>query len=106
MEAMMAMTGSVQVTDTYALDALRHGLHRYRTIRVSTSQRVVLIPPIGSFLVDWDSKCVRLHIAASSRRDLDELVSQLTDELTGRPAGFAGIDWAESPSVLAPLGAP
>ena len=102
-EVMLAMIGSVRVADAGALDALRYRLHRYRTIRVSASQRVVLIPPIGSFLVEWDSESVWLHIAGTSRRDLDELVGELTDELTGKPAGFTRIHWADTSGVLVAL---
>ena len=96
---MLAMIGSVHVADDGALDAIRHRLQRYRTIRVSPSQRVVLIPPIGSFLVEWDSASVWLHLAATSRRDLDELVSELTAELMRKPAGFTRIHWAETSEV-------
>ena len=98
---MLAMTGTLRVNDARSIAALRRRLHSYQTVRVSETQRVVLIPPIGSFLVDWDARNIRLHIAGNSRRDVDELMQELNAEL--RSICGLVLVWEMSAAVPAPL---
>jgi hypothetical protein len=99
---MLAMTGTLRFDSVRALGELARRLCSYHSVRVSDSERVVLVPPIGSFLVDWDATGVRLHIVASSQRDLDEIMSQLDTEV--RKVGTsASIAWNQSAAVPAPL---
>jgi hypothetical protein len=103
MGRMLAMIGTLPVGDARSVEALGRRMHSYQTIRVSASQRVVLIPPIGSFLVDWDSAAIRLHIAGKTQRDLDELMEQLNEELTTGPNCFASIEWTRAAAIPVPF---
>jgi hypothetical protein len=99
---MLAMTGTLRFDSARALGELARRLCSYHTVRVSDRERVVLVPPIGSFLVDWDSTGVRLHVVASAQRDLDEIMHQLDTEV--RKVGTtASIAWSPSAAVPAPL---
>jgi len=100
---MIAMTGTLRVSDVRAVESLGRRLHHYQTIRVSDSQRVVLIPPIGSFMVDWDAATIRLHIAAETQRDMDELVARLCEEFARGPAAISPIEWMASATVPVPF---
>lgn len=99
---MLAMTGTLRFDSVRALGELSRRLCAYHSVRVSDTERVVLVPPIGSFLVDWDVSGVRLHIVSSSQRDLDEIMNQLDTEV--RKVGTAAsISWASARAVPAPL---
>ena len=100
---MLAMTGTMAIADVRAIDAISHRIRGYQSVRVSATQRVVLIPPIGSFLIDWDDDVLHLHIAANSQRDLDELVAQLSEELRRGCSFPVVIDWVASNSVPVPF---
>jgi len=95
------MTGTLRFDSARTLGELARRLCSYHSVRVSDSERVVLVPPIGSFLVDWDSTGVRLHIVAHAQRDLDELMAQLETEV--RKVGTSAIVWTSSAAVPAPL---
>ena len=96
------MTGTLRFDSMRALGELARRLCSYHSVRVSDTERVVLVPPIGSFLVDWDATRVRLHVVASAQRDLDEIMNQLDAEV--RKVGFgASIDWTNSAAVPAAL---
>ena len=95
------MTGTLRFDSARTLGELARRLCSYHSVRVSDSERVVLVPPIGSFLVDWDSAGVRLHIVAHAQRDLDELMAQLEAEV--RKVGTSAIVWTSSAAVPAPL---
>ncbi|CAN5281650.1 hypothetical protein BH11ACT5_BH11ACT5_09840 [soil metagenome] len=99
---MLAMTGTLRFDSVRALGELARRLCSYHSVRVSDTERVVLVPPIGSFLVDWDSARVRLHVVASAQRDLDEIIMQLDTEVRKVGSG-ASIDWTNSAAVPAPL---
>jgi len=99
---MLAMTGTLRLGERRVVEALFRRVRSYQTVQVSESQRIVLIPPIGSFLVDWDETAVRLHVAANSQRDIDELLEQLTQELCGGAEPLQ-IDWTVSSSVPVPF---
>lgn len=96
------MTGTLRFDSVYALDVLARRLCAYHSVRVSDRERVVLVPPIGSFLVDWDATGVRLHVVAPAQRDLDELMAQLDAEVR-KVGALASIAWAPSVVVPAPL---
>ena len=49
---MLAMTGTLRFDSVRALGELARRLCSYHSVRVSDTERVVLVPPIGSFLVD------------------------------------------------------
>lgn len=99
---MLAMTGTLRFESVRALGELARRLCSYHSIRVSETERVVLVPPIGSFLVDWDATSVRLHVVAFAQRDIDEIIAQLDTEV--RKVGFgASIDWTNSAAVPVPL---
>lgn len=99
---MLAMTGTLRFDSVRALGELARRLCAYHSIRVSDTERVVLVPPIGSFLIDWDPAGVRLHVVAPAQRDLDELMNQLDAEV--RKVGTtASISWSASAAVPAPL---
>lgn len=96
------MTGTLRFDSVRALGELARRLCAYHSVRVSDSERVVLVPPIGSFLIDWDPTGVRLHVVAHAQRDLDELMTQLDAEV--RKVGVtASIAWSHSSTVPAPL---
>jgi len=96
------MTGTLRFDTVRALGELARRLCSYHSVRVSDTERVVLVPPIGSFLVDWDATGVRLHVVASAQRDLDEIMAQLDAEM--RKVGtVAAIVWSSSAVVPAPL---
>jgi hypothetical protein len=99
---MLAMTGTLRFESVRALGELARRLCSYHSIRVSDTERVVLVPPIGSFLVDWDTASVRLHVVASAQRDVDEIIAQLDTEV--RKVGFgASIDWTSAAAIPVPL---
>ena len=99
---MLAMTGTLRFDTVRALGELARRLCSYHSVRVSDTERVVLVPPIGSFLVDWDPTGVRLHVVAARQRDLDEIMNQLDAEV--RKVGTsASIAWSASAVVPAPL---
>lgn len=99
---MLAMTGTLRFESVRALGELARRLCSYHSIRVSDTERVVLVPPIGSFLVDWDTASVRLHVVASAQRDVDEIIAQLDTEV--RKVGFgASIDWTNAAAIPVPL---
>jgi hypothetical protein len=99
---MLAMTGTLRFDSVRALGELARRLCSYRSVRVSDTERVVLVPPIGSFLVDWDATGVRLHVVAVGQRDLDEIMNQLEAEV--RKVGTtAAITWSRSAAVPVPL---
>jgi hypothetical protein len=99
---MLAMTGTLRFDTVRALGELARRLCAYHSVRVSDTERVVLVPPIGSFLIDWDQGGVRLHVVAHAQRDLDELMTQLDAEV--RKVGTAAsIVWSTSASVPPPL---
>ena len=96
------MTGTLRFDTVRALGELARRLCAYHSVRVSDTERVVLVPPIGSFLVDWDATAVRLHVVASGQRDLDEIMDQLDAEV--RKVGTsAAIMWSRAGVVPAPL---
>ena len=97
------MTGTLTLAEVRAVDAISHRIRGYQSVRVSATQRVVLIPPIGSFLIDWDDDVLRLHIAANTQRDLDELVAQLGEELRRGCSWPVEIDWVASTAVPVPF---
>lgn len=97
---MLAMTGTLHFDSVQAFGELARRLCAYHSVRVSETERVVLVPPIGSFLVDWDRTRVRLHVVASTQRDLDEIMSQLDTEVR---KVLASIHWAASTAVPAAL---
>ena len=99
---MLAMTGTLRFDSVRALGELARRLCSYHSVRVSDTERVVLVPPIGSFLVDWDSASVRLHVVASAQRDLDEIIKQLDTEVRKVGSG-ASIDWTTSAAVPSSL---
>ena len=99
---MLAMTGTLRFDSVRALGELARRLCSYHSVRVSDTERVVLVPPIGSFLVDWDSSSVRLHVVASAQRDIDEIIKQLDTEVRKVGSG-ASIDWTNSAAVPASL---
>lgn len=99
---MLAMTGTLRFDTVRALGELARRLCAYHSVRVSDTERVVLVPPIGSFLIDWDRTGVRLHVVAPAQRDLDELMNQLDTEVR-RVATTASISWSASAVVPAPL---
>ena len=96
------MTGTLRFDSMRALGELARRLCSYHSIRVSDTERVVLVPPIGSFLVDWDATGVRLHVVAFAQRDVDEIIAQLDTEVRKVGSG-ASIDWTNSAAVPAPL---
>ena len=99
---MLAMTGTLRFDSLRALSELARRLCAYHSVRVSDSERVVLVPPIGSFLVDWDATGVRLHVVASAQRDVDEIMAQLDAEV--RKVGTsAAIVWTYAAAIPAPL---
>ncbi|TBN57637.1 hypothetical protein EYE40_09695 [Glaciihabitans arcticus] len=89
---MLAMTGTLRI-DASTFD---RRLRRYRSIPLSASQRVVLIPPIGSFLIDWDLSAIRLHVRAGSQWEANEVIEQLNEELKRRLAGLPCLEWEQS----------
>lgn len=96
------MTGTLRFDSARTLGELARRLCSYHSVRVSDTERVVLVPPIGSFLIDWDSTGVRLHVVTAAQRDLDEIMSQLDAEV--RKVGTsASIAWSPSAVVPAPL---
>ena len=96
------MTGTLRFDSARALGELARRLCSYHSVRVSDTERVVLVPPIGSFLIDWDPTGVRLHVVTVAQRDLDEVEAQLDAEV--RKVGTsASIDWTRSDVVPAPL---
>ena len=96
------MTGTLRFDSARALGELARRLCSYHSVRVSDTERVVLVPPIGSFLIDWDPTGVRLHVVTVAQRDLDEIMSQLDAEV--RKVGTsASIAWSPSVVVPAPL---
>ena len=96
------MTGTLRFDTVRAFGELARRLCAYHSVRVSDTERVVLVPPIGSFLVDWDPSAVRLHVVASTQRDLDEIMQQLDAEVR-RVGTSAAIAWASALTVPAPL---
>ena len=98
-DSVLAMTGTLRLGDSGAPGSLARRLHSYQTVRVSDSSRVVLIPPIGSFLVEWDGAGVRLHITGATQRDLDEVTEALDQELRRDAGQVHGIDWIPSTAV-------
>jgi hypothetical protein len=96
------MTGTLRFDTARALGELARRLCSYHSVRVSDTERVVLVPPIGSFLVDWDRTGVRLHVVAVSRRDLDEIMAQLDTEVR-KVGASASIAWSASTAVPVPL---
>ncbi len=99
---MLAMTGTLRFDSMRALGELARRLCSYHSVRVSDSERVVLVPPIGSFLVDWDASGVRLHVVASAKVDLDEIMNQLDREVR-KVGANAAIIWTSSAAVPVPL---
>ena len=99
---MLAMTGTLRFDTAHALGELSRRLCAYHSVRVSETERVVLVPPIGSFLVDWDVRGVRLHVVASAQRDLDEIMAQLDAEVR-KVNSSAAIAWASAAIIPAPL---
>ena len=98
---MLATTGTLRFESVRAFGELARRLYGYHSVRVSATERVVLVPPIGSFLIDWDVSGVRLHVVASAQRDLDDIMGQLDAEV--RKVGTtASISW----SMSAPLSVP
>jgi hypothetical protein len=102
MGRMLAMTGTLRLDDRGA-DEVTRWLHHYQTIRITDDQRVVLIPPIGSFLIDWDPTAVRIHVAARTRGEIDELIAQLEDELHRCPGMPRPVEWETSSVVPVPF---
>jgi len=102
LDRMLAMTGTLRFDAARTLGELARRLCRYHSVRVSDTERVVLVPPIGSFLVDWDARSVRLHVVASGQRDLDEIMAQLEAEVRKVGTG-AAIVWSPSARVPVPL---
>ena len=100
---MLAMTGTLRFDTVRALGELARRLCAYHSVRVSDTERVVLVPPIGSFLVDWDAATIRLHIAAATQRDMDELVARLCEEFARGPAAISPIEWMASATVPVPF---
>ena len=102
LDRMLAMTGTLRFDTVRALGELARRLCAYHSVRVSATEPVVLVPPIGSFLVDWDVTGVRLHVVAVGQRDLDEIMNQLDTEV--RKVGTsASIVWSRAASVPVPL---
>ena len=95
------MTGTLRFDSARTLGELARRLCSYHSVRVSDTERVVLVPPIGSFLIDWDPTGVRLHVVTVAQRDLDELMAQLEPEV--RKVGTSAIVWTSSAAVPAPL---
>ncbi|CAN5303804.1 hypothetical protein BH09ACT5_BH09ACT5_11340 [soil metagenome] len=99
---MLAMTGTLRFDSARTRGELARRLYTYHSVRVSDSERVVLVPPIGSFLVDWDATGVRLHVVAAGQRDLDEIMRELDREVC-KVGANASIAWTQSAAVPAPL---
>ena len=74
----------------------------YRTIPVTSTRRVVQIPPIGSFLIESESGCIRLHVTAPTAREIDELMAQLDAEAARAPPGQVHLDWSDPHRVVVP----
>ncbi len=85
---MLAMTGTLRPAFPFPRRLLS-----YQSVRVTSTRRVVWIPPIGSFLVDWDPAMIRVHIAGHTQRDIDELMRQLDAE-AGRCDAPVQIVWS------------
>ena len=100
---MLAMTGTLEFGSASVVDELARRLRGYQSVRVSERQRVVQIPPIGSFLVDWDTTAARLHVVANRQRDLDEIIEQLDAEVVKGSRELVAISWAPSSAVPVPL---
>ena len=96
---MLATTGTLRFESVRAFSELARRLCSSHSVRVSATERVVLVPPIGSFRIDWDVSGVRLHVVASAQRDLDEIMKQLDAEV--RKVGTS-ISWSSSALVAVP----
>jgi hypothetical protein len=88
---MLATWGTLTLGSTSALLGL---VRCYRTIPVTSTRRVVEIPPIGSFLVEGTGDGIRLHVTASSHREIEDLMAQLDAEAAHVRSGGVRLDWA------------
>jgi hypothetical protein len=78
-------------------------LHDYQAVRVSEFESVVLIPRVGSVLVDARPTQIVFHLAADSQAVLDRSIAALHEELSIAEAGNVSVDWMPAASLPVPL---
>lgn len=94
------MTGTVRPSPSDPISArLVRRLRSYESIRMTEQQTMVLLPGIGSMLVDRSGGDLRLEIAAESRDELDTLRTRCMAALIAPLDDPPRVEWRQAVAV-------